>query len=669
MRFISIVGLITTLWLSTAADDSPDKDACVYHVGEDYSESCDIRDEIDVINRRGFRSTFKKMRRSARSWYGENDLGASLSYLRSTEDQIFGSLVDVENDEVTQIRVSQGSPVAITTASSDFGEELEPPNEVEPKGRKLSLNTSMEASSTAGFHDNEQDTSTKSLQTDSMIQNLKDTILQQGMSRGLDDSGDVLDVMVVWTKDAECKNAGFVPGCTLTASTDSSMRALIDLAVEETNTAYEISGANTELLLVHAYRHPTYTASSFNGALDDVTDNTVDGVHENREQYGADIVALIIDDPQYCGIAWLGPSKNLMYSVTAWNCATGYYSFGHEIGHNLGLQHDRGTQFACSNSGYNFGYRDTNGGFRSILAYSCAQGQCDNNPGGSCTRIIRFSNPNSGWQGSPVGNAENDNVRKINDVRATVAAYYPHYISEPTVSPAPTAPPTPCNGDELTVLLVTDNYASETSWEVRSVDNTVVMSNGAISNGQTYTTTQCLNQGCGYTFLIEDSFGDGICCSHGSGSVTVSLAETEIFVASDFGSSASHDFCVESTIDGPTKSPTAAPTPSPTVPCLDAGFPMAFTDYGATAVECNFISALASECLCSDAVIQSHCPLACDSCDIYKCVDSAASWTTPSGSVATCTALGNLSSADLDNFCGLSSQLRTTCPATCGVCD
>lgn len=51
--------------------------------------------------------------------------------------------------------------------------------------------------------------------------------------------------------------------------------------------------------------------------------------HTLRDEYGADLVALIIDDPQYCGIAYLGPRTDLMFSVTGWNCATGYYSFGH----------------------------------------------------------------------------------------------------------------------------------------------------------------------------------------------------------------------------------------------------------------------------------------------------------------------------------------------------
>jgi len=73
----------------------------------------------------------------------------------------------------------------------------------------------------------------------------------------------------------------------------------------------------------------------------------MDDVHTKRELYGADIVAMIIDDSEYCGKAWLGPRESLMFSVvTDWNCVTGYFSFGHEIGHNQGLNHDRGTKDA-----------------------------------------------------------------------------------------------------------------------------------------------------------------------------------------------------------------------------------------------------------------------------------------------------------------------------------
>ena len=157
----------------------------------------------------------------------------------------------------------------------------------------------------------------------------------------VDDLGGTIDVMVVWTENAECKKSGLTVGCVLTATTENNMRGLIDLAVAETNTAYDLSGVTTQRRLVHAYRDPNYvedTSDAFYAALSSITstnDGVMDDVHIKRNTYGADIVAMIIDDPQYCGMAYLGPSIDLMFSVTAWNCATGYYSFGHEIGHNM----------------------------------------------------------------------------------------------------------------------------------------------------------------------------------------------------------------------------------------------------------------------------------------------------------------------------------------------
>jgi hypothetical protein len=58
-----------------------------------------------------------------------------------------------------------------------------------------------------------------------------------------DDSGTNIDVLVVWTKDAECVNSRLSRGCNLAATTESNMRGLIDLAVEETNTAYALSAS------------------------------------------------------------------------------------------------------------------------------------------------------------------------------------------------------------------------------------------------------------------------------------------------------------------------------------------------------------------------------------------------------------------------------------------
>jgi len=157
----------------------------------------------------------------------------------------------------------------------------------------------------------------------------------------LDDLGGNMDILVLWTKAAECKNSDLEVGCTVDGATEANMLGLVDAAIEETNVAYLMSGIQTSLRLVHAYREPSYVESSssaFNNALNAITstsDGVMDDVHQKRTEYGADIVAMLIDDGQYCGIGWIGPRIDLMFSVTAWNCATGGYTFAHEVGHNM----------------------------------------------------------------------------------------------------------------------------------------------------------------------------------------------------------------------------------------------------------------------------------------------------------------------------------------------
>lgn len=149
------------------------------------------------------------------------------------------------------------------------------------------------------------------------------------------------DIMVIWTTNAECRASGLPRGCTLTSQTETNMRGLIDLAVSETNVAYDASGVDMQLRLVFAFRDPNYqeaSTSAYTTALTQITnpsDGVLDYVHNLRSQYGADLVSMLIDDNTYCGIAWVGPALNYMFSVVNWMCATGYYSFGHETGHNM----------------------------------------------------------------------------------------------------------------------------------------------------------------------------------------------------------------------------------------------------------------------------------------------------------------------------------------------
>lgn len=117
-----------------------------------------------------------------------------------------------------------------------------------------------------------------------------------------------------------------------------------------------------------------------------------------------------------------------MFGVTQYSCATGYYTFGHELGHNLGMLHDRGTHASCSEiTTFNYGFRDPNAEFRTMLSYDCKMAQCDLMPKDGCPRIQRFSNSNTAYtyNGKPIGNSRSDNAKQLNDVRALVASFFP----------------------------------------------------------------------------------------------------------------------------------------------------------------------------------------------------------------------------------------------------
>jgi hypothetical protein len=99
----------------------------------------------------------------------------------------------------------------------------------------------------------------------------------------------------------------------------------------------------------------------------------------------------------------------------------------------------------------------------------------------------------------------------------------------------------------VTVSITLDNYPEETSWTITNGSGQVVASGGTYGSqpdGSTVTSTNCLVDGC-YTFTINDSYGDGICCAYGNGSYTVTDANgTVVASGGSFGSSESTNFCL-----------------------------------------------------------------------------------------------------------------------------
>jgi peptidyl-Asp metalloendopeptidase len=210
------------------------------------------------------------------------------------------------------------------------------------------------------------------------------------------------------------------------------MSSLINLMVSETNTSYSNSGVTPRVRRVHAVEvsyAETGNLSTDLSRLRSTTDGYMDNVHSLRNTYKADLVGLITESGSACGVGYLMTTVSTSFatngfSVTKRSCATGNYSFGHELGHNMGAHHDA---YVTSSSGaysYSYGYVYLPGKWRTVMAYNngCSA------VGVSCTRIAYWSNPDKFYNGVATGvssTAPNaaDNRRTLNNTAYTVANF------------------------------------------------------------------------------------------------------------------------------------------------------------------------------------------------------------------------------------------------------
>ena len=99
-------------------------------------------------------------------------------------------------------------------------------------------------------------------------------------------------------------------------------------------------------------------------------------------------------------------------------------------------------------------------------------------------------------------------------------------------------------GEDLTVTILTDNYPGETTWTVTDAAGTVVASGGPYDATATeYVQQVCVDAGC-YTFTINDSFGDGICCAYGTGAYTLTSNGNVLASGGEFAATVSETICL-----------------------------------------------------------------------------------------------------------------------------
>ena len=119
-----------------------------------------------------------------------------------------------------------------------------------------------------------------------------------------------------------------------------------------------------------------------------------------------------------------------------------------------------------------------------------------------------------------------------------------------------------CAKSEMKVEITTDNYGAETSFDIKDSSGDNIMEGGDYGSATTYAESTCVGGGS-YTFTINDSYGDGICCAYGSGSYSVKVNDEEVASGGEFsGSTEEKQFDVDNMSEPPTTPPptTASPT-------------------------------------------------------------------------------------------------------------
>ena len=235
-----------------------------------------------------------------------------------------------------------------------------------------------------------------------------------------------IDVLMVYTANGRSE-----------LGSQDEIEARIDFVIADVNAAYADSGVFQRIQLVRAVE-VDYVSDGYSDTdvtrLEDPADGFMDSIHAVRDRTGTDLVHLLVPVSDAVGRrgkfdvggrAFLGPGPDGAFSMCTMfdPDATNWLEWqascvAHELGHNMGLMHDRwdvrAGDLTSSYRPYSYGYvnqRALEPGaaessfWRTIMSQG---GQCN-----ECRWVMRFSNPDQTYNGDPLGVPGNEHSSSV----------------------------------------------------------------------------------------------------------------------------------------------------------------------------------------------------------------------------------------------------------------
>ncbi|MGD9557261.1 MAG: M12 family metallo-peptidase [Mangrovibacterium sp.] len=223
-----------------------------------------------------------------------------------------------------------------------------------------------------------------------------------------------IDVMLVYTPAA----------AEWAASNEGGIANTIEGAMAQTSAIFDNQGDGDRINLVYSGKvnyieHPDAMSTDLNN-LTKTNDGYLDEVHQLRAENGADLVVLITKADDYGGIAWVLTNADgspqygfnvIRVQQTSWTTTS-----AHEMGHNLGMWHNRDqyTTEPYALYPYAFGwYWPGNDGvtYGSVMSYEGVEAPY-------------YSNPDIIYKGGATGTDVANNAKVFRNTKHIVAAYY-----------------------------------------------------------------------------------------------------------------------------------------------------------------------------------------------------------------------------------------------------